>query len=473
MIPKISKIAELKENSSTAIIIDDIDQFLFNGFTVDEKNYATRKLEKNNDCVLHKYPNLYFFFKPKKQKEKYIENEGARVVGSKLYDILKEENAESVQIADYGKSELLPAFIEGLLLSCYSFDKYKKEKNDFGLKTIEVVNTKITENEIEELSNLVQAVFYARNLVNEPLSYLTARCFSKEMEKMGTEAGFTVEVFHKQKIEALKMGGLLAVNKGSIDPPTFTVLEWNPGNAGNRKPVILVGKGVVFDTGGLSLKPTPKSMDYMKSDMAGAAAVAAVIFALAKNKIPVHVIGLVPATDNRPDGNAYVPGDVITMFDGTTVEIKNTDAEGRLILADALSYAKKYAPELVVDIATLTGAADIVAGKHASVVMGNTPENLLKLKQSGEETFERLIEVPLWEEYALPLKSTIADLNNLGTREAQSTIAGKFLEHFTDYNWIHLDTAGTPFLDEKDSYRPAGGTGFGIRLLYNFLKKIN
>jgi leucyl aminopeptidase len=235
----------------------------------------------------------------------------------------------------------------------------------------------------------------------------------------------------------------------------------------------LVGKGVVFDTGGLSLKPTAKSMDYMKSDMAGAAVVAATIFAMAKNNVAVHIIGLIPATDNRPDGNAYVPGDVITMFDGTTVEIKNTDAEGRLILADALSYAKKYSPELVIDIATLTGAADIVAGKHASVVMGNTNEYLLNLKESGKETFERLIEVPLWEEYALPLKSDIADLNNLGTREAQSTIAGKFLEHFTDYNWIHLDTAGTPFLDEKDSYRPVGGTGFGTRLLYNFLKKFN
>jgi leucyl aminopeptidase len=250
-------------------------------------------------------------------------------------------------------------------------------------------------------------------------------------------------------------------------------MEWKPGNAKNTQPIVLVGKGVVFDTGGLSLKPTPKSMDYMKSDMAGAAVVAATIFVLAKNKIPVHVIGLVPATDNRPDGNAYVPGDIITMFDGTTVEIRNTDAEGRLILADALSYAKKYTPALVIDVATLTGAADIVAGKYASVVMGNTPENISKLKESGFETYERLIEVPLWEEYAIPLKSSIADLNNLGTREAQSTIAGKFLEHFTDYPWIHLDTAGTPYLDEKDYYNPAGGTGFGTRLLYNFLKKFN
>ena len=473
MIPKISKIIEPQKNTSTAIIIDNTDQFSFSGFTDDEINYVSQKLEKGNNCVVNKYPCLHFFFKPKNEKEKHIEMEEARKAGSKLFDILNADKIESVQIEDFSKLELGVAFIEGLLLSCYSFDKYKKEKEEYLLKNIFIANSKISDYQIEEIKNVTQSVFYARNLVNEPLSFLTAIQFSKEIEKMGEEAGFEVEVFHKQKIEVLKMGGLLAVNKGSIDPPTFTILEWRPENAKNTKPIILVGKGVVFDTGGLSLKPTPKSMDYMKGDMAGAAVVAATIYALAKNKIDVHVIGLVPATDNRPDGNAYVPGDVITMFDGTTVEIKNTDAEGRLLLADALSYAKKYVPELVIDIATLTGAADIVAGKYASVVMGNTAENILKLKETGNETYERLIEVPLWEEYALALKSPIADLNNLGTREAQSTIAGKFLEHFTDYNWIHLDTAGTPFLDEKDSYRPVGGTGFGTRLLYNFLKKIN
>ncbi len=473
MIPKISQLAEPLTNASTAVILDNTDQFSFSGFNDEEKNYVALKLEKSNYCVVNKYPLTHFFFKPKNEKEKHIEFEEARKAGSKLLDILKEDKIESVLIEDFSRLELGLSFIEGLLLSCYAFDKYKKEKDDFRLKDIFIVKSNISEIQIEEIINLTRSVFYARNLVNEPLSFLTAVQFSKEIEKMGEEAGFAVEVFHKQKIEALKMGGLLAVNKGSIDPPTFTILEWKPENAKNSKPIVLVGKGVVFDTGGLSLKPTPKSMDYMKCDMAGAAVVAATIYALAKNKVAVHVIGLVPATDNRPDGNAYVPGDVITMFDGTTVEIKNTDAEGRLILADALSYAKKYEPELVIDIATLTGAADIVAGKYASVVMGNTKENIQALKETGNETYERLIEVPLWEEYALPLKSPIADLNNLGSREAQSTIAGKFLEHFTDYKWMHLDTAGTPFLDEKDSYRPVGGTGFGTRLLYNFLKKIN
>ncbi len=473
MIPKISPIQELKKNTSTAILLENPHQYHFSGFTDSEKTHVLKKLEKNASCVINKYPLIHFFFHPKNEKEKHIEMEAARVCGSKLFDILKEEKIETVQFGGFGNTEMGLSFIEGLMLSCYSFDKYKKEKEDFHLKELLIPEGEISVSRLVEITNLTRAVFKARTLVNEPLSYLTAVQLSNEIEKMGEESGFSVEVFHKQKIETLKMGGLLAVNKGSIDPPTFTILEWKPANAKNKKPVVLAGKGVVFDTGGLSLKPTPKSMDYMKCDMAGAAVVASVLYALAKNNAAIHVIGLIPATDNRPDGNAYVPGDVITMFDGTTVEIKNTDAEGRLILADALSYAKKYSPELVIDIATLTGAADIVAGKHAAVVMGNTKEHLIKLKETGEETFERLIEVPLWEEYAIPLKSTIADLNNLGVREAQSTIAGKFLEHFTHYNWIHIDTAGTPFLDEKDSYRPAGGTGFGIRLLYNILKKLN
>jgi len=211
----------------------------------------------------------------------------------------------------------------------------------------------------------------------------------------------------------------------------------------------------------------------MKSDMAGAAVVVATLFAVAKNKLPAHVIGLIPATDNRPDGNAYVPGDVITMFDGTTVEIKNTDAEGRLILADALSYAKKYSPALVIDLATLTGSAEIIAGAHAIVGMSNTSEKLMELKNLGDSIYERIIEVPLWDEYAEPLKSPIADLNNLGTREGQTSIAGKFLEHFTDYPWIHLDIAGVSFYHKKNSYLQEGGTGFGTRLLFNFLKKFN
>ncbi len=473
MIPKISKITELKENTSKAVLFENAEQLSATGLTKEETKYIANNTEKETECVVHQFPNLFFVHKVKMEKDEYVQMEAARKAGSQFFDQLKTDKIESIQLINLSKTRLDFSFLEGLLLSCYTFDKYKKEKEDFSVKNIFLFECDVQENEIAELINLTKAVFYCRDLVNEPLSFLTAPQFSVEIEKMGKEAGFTVEVFNKKKIEALKMGGLLAVNKGSIDPPTFNILEWKPENSKNSKPFVFVGKGVVFDTGGLSLKPTPKSMDYMKCDMAGAAVVASAIYALAINKIPVHVIGLIPATDNRPDGNAYVPGDIIRMFDGTTVEIKNTDAEGRMILADALSYAKKYNPELVIDIATLTGAAEIVAGNHAIVGMGNAEQYLQKLKTTGFETYERIIEVPLWEEYAKPLKSSVADLNNLGSREAQSTVAGKFLEHFTDYNWIHLDAAGVSFLFEKDKYLPVGGTGTGTRLLYNFLKKLN
>ncbi len=473
MIPQISKITELLENSSTATLFDDLEKLSPSFLNENELKYLEQKTEKETDCTVFKYPNILFFNKIKEDKEQYLQIEAARKAGSKLFDVLKAEKINTIQLMNSCEPEYLPAFLEGLLLAGYSFDKYKKEKEEFSLDEVLIFDNKITTEQIEEIKNLVQAVYYSRDLVNEPLSFLTATQFSKEIEKLGLESGFSVEVFEKEKIESLKMGGLLAVNKGSIDPPTFNILEWKPKNATNNKPVVLVGKGVVFDTGGLSLKPTPKSMDFMKCDMAGAAVVAATVYAAAKNKLPIHVIGLIPATDNRPDGNAYVPGDVITMFDGTTVEVKNTDAEGRLILADALSYAKKYSPELVIDIATLTGSAAAIAGSHAIVAMGNTKNYIQKIKENGEDTFERIIEVPLWEEYAKPLKSTIADLNNLGDREGQTTIAGKFLEHFTDYNWIHLDAAGVSFRFEKDNYIPVGGTGYGTRLLFNFLKNIN
>ncbi len=473
MIPKISKIAELKENISTAAIFDQITQFSSSFLTENEKNYLERKLEKENEVTIYKHPEVLFFCRRKDEHDSSRQKEAIRKAGAKLAELLNSEKIKTVQLMNFSRPEFLVPFLEGIILAGYQFSKYKKEKEDYCLNEIRIFDMNIDTDKLTEVEALLQAVFYARDLVNEPLSYLTATKFSQEIEKMGAEAGFSVEVFHKKKIETLKMGGLLAVNKGSIDPPTFNILEWKPENAVGKKPVVLVGKGVVFDTGGLSIKPTPKSMDYMKSDMAGGAVVATTIYALAKNKIPVHVIGLIPATDNRPDGNAYVPGDIITMFDGTTVEIKNTDAEGRLILADALSYAKKYDPELVIDIATLTGAAEIVAGNQAIVGMGNNSDYLTQLRETGNETYERIIEVPLWEEYAKPLKSAIADLNNLGIREAQSTIAGKFLEHFTDYNWIHLDSAGVSFQFEKEGYLPAGGTGYGTRLLYNFLKKFN
>ena len=231
------------------------------------------------------------------------------------------------------------------------------------------------------------------------MNHLNAVALAGEIKKMGDEAGFSVEIFNKGKIEALKMGGLLAVNKGSVDPPLFSILEWKPAKHVNENPVVLVGKGIVYDTGGLNIK-TGESMAGMKGDMAGAAIISGVIYVAAKTGIPLHIIGLVPSTDNRPGGNAYAQGDIITMHNKLTVEVGNTDAEGRLILADAMSYASKYKPELIIDIATLTGSAAMTFGNQAIAMMTNADRKYIELLElSGNDTFERIAELPFWEEY--------------------------------------------------------------------------
>jgi leucyl aminopeptidase len=369
--------------------------------------------------------------------------------------------------------DCVTAIAESAFLSNYQFLNYKSKKEQNSLEEGIVCSANASDKDhVARAANIAEATTIARDLVNEPLVTLTAEEIANRAVALGQRFGFSVEVFNKQKLRSLKMGGILSVNLGSIDPPTFSIMEWKPANATNSQPVVLVGKGVVYDTGGLSLKPTANSMDFMKSDMAGAAAVIGTMCSVAANEMPVHVIGLVPATDNRPGQNAYVPGDVITMFDGTTVEVLNTDAEGRLLLADALAYAKKFNPALVIDLATLTGAQVIAVGTHGAAMMSNTPETTkAALKEAGQRVYERLVELPLWEEYREQLKSDIADLKNIGGRAAGSATAGKFLEHFTDYPWVHLDIAGPAFLQSSDSYRGKNGTGTGVRLLTEFLQR--
>jgi leucyl aminopeptidase len=265
------------------------------------------------------------------------------------------------------------------------------------------------------------------------------------------------------------MGGLLGVNKGSVDPPVFIVLEYRGEGAKADQPIALVGKGVVYDTGGISLKPS-NFMEDMKCDMSGAAAVLGTFCAVAAAKLPVNVVGLIPATDNRLNGNALVPGDVITISNGVTVEVLNTDAEGRLILADALHYAKKYQPKLVIDLATLTGAASRAIGPYATVAMGTADRATWDaLQASAGMTHERLVEFPFWDDYKELIKSDIADIKNIGGAEAGMITAGKFLEYFIDYPYVHLDIAGPAFLDRAITYYGKGGTGVGVRLLTHFL----
>ncbi|KPL12876.1 MAG: hypothetical protein AMS26_15965, partial [Bacteroides sp. SM23_62] len=279
-----------------------------------ERDYLKFCLDnKKKQFVFNQYPRWILVHLIDDQKKPNQSLEETRKAGKIIADLVNDRKLSSVTVVGLEKkNDHLLAFAEGLALSSYQFNKYlnKKEEKDNSLKIIKVL-VKENKQAVKELDQLCRAVYKTRDLVNEPLSTLTAVKLSKEIEEMGREAGFHVETFHKKKIESLKMGGLLAVNKGSIDPPTFSILTWKPEKPKNDKPIVLVGKGVVYDTGGLSLKPTHDSMDYMKCDMAGAAAVAGTLYALACNKVPLHVVGIIPATDNRPDGNAYVPGDVI------------------------------------------------------------------------------------------------------------------------------------------------------------------
>lgn len=407
------------------------------------------------------------------KNNRYQTQELVRRVASKSLALLRQYKLNDATFVDETIEKNYAAFYAtGLVLSNYQFLKYftNPEKLQSSFHTLRLLEKDLSTAAVSELSNCLEGVCVARDLVNEPLSYLTAPQFGEEIERLGLEAGFDVKVLEKSEIEDLGMGGLLAVNRGSVVPPTFSILEWNPSNKTNTQAIVLVGKGVVYDTGGLSLKPTANSMDFMKCDMGGGAAVVGALYAAAKNKLPLHIIGLVPATDNRPGLDAYVPGDVIEMYSGSTVEVLNTDAEGRLLLADALHYAKQYNPKLVIDLATLTGAAARAIGNIAAVCMGTAADSTKKaLADAGFDSYERLVEFPLWDEYGDMIKSDIADLKNVGGADAGATTAGKFLEHFTSYDWIHIDLAGPAYMHHDDAYRLKGGTGFGVQLLYNFL----
>ena len=444
--------------------------------SVEEKNFIKERLDKKEYLIqLSTYNHVKIVCVPEKKDEEYKTLEGVRKLASQATDCLNKKKQKSVQLINLSfNKEFAKVAAESLYLSNYQFLKYFKDK-DKKKNTLESVEvTGLTQEELDEIKNVAEATNIAKTLVNEPVSFLDATEIAEQIKELSKDANFKVDVLNKNKIESLKMGGLLAVNKGSFTPPTFSIMEYKSDNAVNAKPIVLVGKGIVYDTGGLSLKPTAGSMDSMKSDMGGAAAVIGAFYAIAKNKLPVHIIGLIPATDNRPGNHAYTPGDVINMYDGTTVEVLNTDAEGRMILADALAYAKKYDPELVIDLATLTGAALVAVGPLAIASMGTAKGgNYKKLIESGNNVYERLASLPFWDEYAELIKSDIADLKNIGGRDAGSITAGKFLEHFTDYPWLHLDIAGPAFLNAKDSYRPKGGTGVGVRLLYNFMKNLS
>ncbi len=416
---------------------------------------------------------LVSILKDNKAKSAGELQEEARLKGGNIAKRINYEKSSSVLIVrasnSVSKIELL-AFTEGVALSNYQFLKYKTEKKENSLEKILLNDNEISESELQELNHIIRANEIAKNLGNEPVIALNSVQLGENIMEISRALNFKAEVLNKSQIEALRMGGLLGVNFGSSVPPTFSILEYHPTHAKNKKPLVFVGKGVTYDTGGYSLKAAG-SMSGMKMDMCGAAAVIGAFYAIVKNELPVYCIGLIPSTDNRINSDALVPDDVITMHNGTTIEVLNTDAEGRLLLADALSYAKKYDPELVIDLATLTGAAAVITGTLGSALMGTDTKFRNALMECGEITAERLWEIPYWKEYADMLKSDVADMKNIGGAVGGSATAGKFLEHFTNYPWIHLDIAGPAILKEDEPYKQKGASGVGVRLLYAFAKR--
>lgn len=368
------------------------------------------------------------------------------------------------------------AFAEGVELGSYRYLAYKSNPSAEQTFTVEQATVFAT-GETEAIAAgvaqgqaIARGVALARDLANAPGNAVVPATLGSKAEEMGAQLGLRVLVLDKTALEEQGFGGILAVGQGSANEPRFIVMEH--GQPGEGTPTIcFVGKGITFDTGGISIKPAA-NMDDMKMDMGGAAAVFGAMHAVAELNLPLHVVGIVCAAENMPSGTAYKPGDIITTLSGKTVEVLNTDAEGRIVLADGLFYAQRYNPAAVVDLATLTGAVMVALGPHAIGLMGTSQEVADRLLRAGATTGERAWQLPLWTEYRDMMKSEIADLKNTGGRHAGAITAGGFLAAFAgEMPWVHLDIAGTAWVERATKpYLSRGATGIGVRLLVELLR---
>lgn len=370
------------------------------------------------------------------------------------------------------------ALVIGTSLGLYRYTEHKTHDDDAardagpaGLTLVEFDGTKVSSLEAGAMRGgiVAEATILARDLVNAPANYLTPATFAERAMAVARETGLSCHVLEREQLEELGMGAFLAVNQGSAHPPKMVVLQHQ--SVEGAAPIVLVGKGITFDSGGISLKPW-ENMHAMKSDMAGGAAVLGALQAVARLHLPKNVIGLIPLAENLPSGTAFRPGDVLVSMAGITIEVKSTDAEGRLILADALAYAKRYSPAAVIDLATLTGACVVALG-HVTTGLFSTDEGLsTKIKDAGLACGERMWPMPLFKEYGEQLKSDVADLSNVGGRPAGAITAAAFLSRFADgYPWAHLDIAGTSWLEKQSTpYLPAGATGVGVALFTKLLQ---
>lgn len=371
--------------------------------------------------------------------------------------------------------KIIPLISEAFLLSLYDFNKYKEKPISYD-PNIEVITKKIPPEKGRELLNkginVADGVNLTRDLVNEPANIANPVEIAQRVKEIFTGLNVEVDVYDEKYLEKNGFGGIIAVGKGSNVPPRLVVIKYLP--LSNEKPLVFVGKGVCFDSGGLDLK-SREGMELMKIDMAGAATVIGAIYSIAKLALQINVIGVVPLVENMPSGKATRPGDVIKMYNGKYVEVANTDAEGRLILADALAFAEKnFNPSRIIDLATLTGACVVALGKRIAGIMGNKNELISELLRVGRDINELLWELPLHEEYKEGLKSDVADLRNIARdRSAGAIVGGLFLSEFIErVPWAHLDIAGVAYSDKDRELCPKGATGFGVRLLVKYVLRL-
>ncbi|HEX2170332.1 MAG TPA: leucyl aminopeptidase [Nitrososphaera sp.] len=412
------------------------------------------------------------------KREKFTD-EGARICAGKATRKAQELGIKEFSMMQFSNLDegLMEAMTEGIALALYSFDKYKETKEP--TSKIEEVTILINSDSlrfqsvVEKANIIVEAVNFARDIGNLPPNDCPPAHLASIAVSLAQDYGMKVRIMDRYELENMGMGGIVAVGKGSNNPPKLIVLEYNGANDPQQKPYLLVGKAVTFDTGGISIKPSEK-MDEMKFDKCGGCTVLAIIRAIASIKLAVNVVGIVPSVENMPSATSYRPGDIIRMYNGKSVEVLNTDAEGRMILADAIAYGiSTYSPKSVIDLATLTGAAIIALGANVAAMIGSNKQLVDRLRKLSDKTGEKMWELPLYDEYHEQIRSTYADIKNVGGRPGGAITAAAFLSNFVnDVPWVHIDIAGTAWTQEgthEKSYNHRGATGFGVRTLVKLL----
>lgn len=417
-------------------------------------------------------------------EKKEFDLEVIRNTSGKVAQIVRDLGLKSyaysfINNTEFDASIIAQTILEGSELALYRFNQYKTEDEDKFKQIERLIIYTPNGNLISQIHDgirigkiIVDGVKLARDLANEPSNVCTPTFLAEKAIEIAKNYGLRCEILEREDMERLGMGGILSVSKGSEQPPKFIILEYNPFNE-QVSPIVLIGKAITFDSGGISLKPSER-MNEMKYDKSGGSAIIAIMQTVARLKLPLRVIGIVPATENLPSGKAYKPGDIIKIYGGKTVEIINTDAEGRLIIADALSYATQYKPEAIIDLATLTGACVIALGTIASGMMGNDERLKKRIMEAMRLSGEMVWELPLWKDYEELIKSDVADVKNVGGRTAGAITGAMFLNKFVgNYPWVHLDIAGTAYTQEGSldkTYIPRGATGFGVRLITQLLR---